>query len=111
MLTDLLTVLSGSAVGFFLGFLGGGGSIMAVPLLLYLVGIGDVHLAIGTSAVAVAVSAAFNLALHAKQGTVKWPCAIAFALSGSVGALLGRRWARSPTAKTSFSLLRWLWWA
>ncbi len=89
MLTDVLAVLSGSVVGFFLGLLGGGGSIMAVPLLLYVVGIGDAHLAIGTSAVAVAASAALNLALHAKRGTVKWPCAIAFAASGSIGALLG----------------------
>ncbi len=89
MLIDILAILSGSVVGFFLGLLGGGGSIMAVPLLLYVVGIGDAHLAIGTSAVAVAASAALNLALHAKRGTVKWPCAIAFAVSGSIGALLG----------------------
>jgi uncharacterized protein len=89
MLTDVFAALSGSAVGFFLGLLGGGGSILAVPLLLYVVGVEDVHLAIGTSAVAVAASAAFSLALHAKSGAVKWSCAIAFALSGSVGALAG----------------------
>ncbi|MEQ9448942.1 MAG: sulfite exporter TauE/SafE family protein, partial [Rhodospirillaceae bacterium] len=86
---DLLAVASGSIVGFFLGLLGGGGSIMAVPLLLYVVGVNDVHLAIGTSAVAVAASAAFSLVVHARGGTVKWRCAIAFAVSGSIGALFG----------------------
>ena len=51
---DALAVLSGSAVGFSLGLIGGGGSILAVPLLLYVVGISDAHVAIGTSALAVA---------------------------------------------------------
>ena len=43
-------MLSGGAVGFSLGLIGGGGSILAVPLLLYVVDIGDPHVAIGTSA-------------------------------------------------------------
>ena len=47
---DALAVVSGGAVGFSLGLIGGGGSILAVPLLLYVVGIGDAHVAIGTSA-------------------------------------------------------------
>lgn len=89
MLTEILTGLSGTAVGFFLGLLGGGGSILAVPLLLYLVGMEDPHFAIGTSAVAVAASAAFNLAIHAKRGNVKWRCAMTFAASGSIGAFAG----------------------
>jgi len=89
MLTEIFAGMSGTAVGFFLGLLGGGGSILAVPLLLYVVGVDDVHLAIGTSAVAVAVSAAISLAIHAKRGTVKWRCAITFATSGCIGALAG----------------------
>ena len=84
-----LAVLSGSIVGFSLGLIGGGGSILAVPLLLYVVGVSDPHLAIGTSALAVAVNAFANLAHHARAGTVKWPCAAVFAASGVAGALLG----------------------
>lgn len=38
---ELLTILSGSLVGFTLGLIGGGGSILAVPLLLYVVGVPD----------------------------------------------------------------------
>ncbi|KAA0676010.1 sulfite exporter TauE/SafE family protein [Roseomonas genomospecies 6] len=86
---ELLTILSGSLVGFSLGLIGGGGSILAVPLLLYVVGVPDPHVAIGTSALAVAANAFANLAQHARAGTVKWPCAATFAASGVVGALVG----------------------
>jgi len=58
---DALAVASGGAVGFSLGLIGGGGSILAVPLLLYVVGIGDAHVAIGTSALAVSLNAFGNL--------------------------------------------------
>lgn len=95
MLPDVLAVVSGVLVGLVLGLLGGGGSILAVPLLLYLVGVEDPHLAIGTSAVAVSLSALINLLLHARQGTIKWPCAIAFAVSGSLGALVGAAFGKA----------------
>ncbi|MBM3530931.1 MAG: sulfite exporter TauE/SafE family protein [Alphaproteobacteria bacterium] len=88
-LQDILSVLSGSLVGFTLGLVGGGGSILAVPLLIYVVGVPSTHVAIGTGAVAVAASAAANLVGHARAGSVKWPCAAVFALSGMAGAALG----------------------
>lgn len=88
-LHDLLAIASGSLVGFTLGLIGGGGSIMAVPLLVYVVGVPSAHVAIGTSAIAVAVSALANLAGHARSHTVKWPCALVFAASGVVGAAAG----------------------
>jgi uncharacterized membrane protein YfcA len=86
---DLLSVASGSAVGFSLGLIGGGGSILAVPLLIYVVGVNSTHVAIGTSAIAVAASALANLVGHARKRTVKWPCAVVFAMSGIVGAAGG----------------------
>lgn len=85
----VLSVAAGSLVGFSLGLVGGGGSILAVPLMVYLVGIHDPHVAIGTSALAVAANAAVNLANHARSGNVKWRCASVFAAVGVVGALLG----------------------
>lgn len=88
-MSDLLALLSGGAVGFSLGLIGGGGSILAVPLLLYVVGIKDPHVAIGTSAVAVAVNAFANLLGHWRAGNVKWPCAAVFATSGVAGAAIG----------------------
>jgi uncharacterized membrane protein YfcA len=84
----LLSLLSGSLVGLSLGLIGGGGSILAVPLMAYVVGLPP-HAAIGTSAVAVAASALANLAGHARARTVKWPCAVVFALSGVAGAAIG----------------------
>lgn len=86
---ELLSVLSGSVVGFSLGLIGGGGSILAVPLLLYVVGVPSAHVAIGTSALAVAVNAFANLISHSRAGNVKWPCAAVFAASGVLGALAG----------------------
>jgi uncharacterized membrane protein YfcA len=88
-LQDLIAVFAGGIVGFLLGLIGGGGSVLAVPLLLYAVGVRDPHVAIGTSAFAVSLNAFANLAQHARAGNVKWPCAATFAASGIVGALIG----------------------
>ena len=84
-----LAVLSGGAVGFSLGLIGGGGSILAVPLLLYVVGIRDPHVAIGTSALSVATNAFANLIGHWRAGNVKWSCAATFVVAGIVGAAIG----------------------
>ena len=88
-LQDALAVLSGGAVGFSLGLIGGGGSILAVPLLLYVVGIDDAHVAIGTSALAVSANAFGNLLGHWRAGNVKWGCAATFAIAGIIGAAIG----------------------
>ena len=85
----VLGVLSGALVGFSLGLVGGGGSILAVPLMVYLVGVKSPHIAIGTSALAVAVNAAMGVVSHARAGTVKWRCATIFAAAGVAGALAG----------------------
>ena len=50
----VLGLASGMLVGFSLGLVGGGGSILAVPLMVYVVGVAEPHVAIGTSAIAVA---------------------------------------------------------
>src|ERR1700754_1966782 len=76
-------------VGFSLGLVGGGGSILAVPLMVYVVGVPDAHVAIGTSAVAVAANAAMNLSNHARGGSVRWSCALVFAAAGIAGAFAG----------------------
>jgi uncharacterized protein len=89
LLQDVLTVFSGSLVGFSLGLIGGGGSVLAVPLLVYLVGVKDPHIAIGTSALAVAANALFGLYTHWRHGAVKTGCAIAFAVFGVLGAAIG----------------------
>ena len=90
----LLGGVAGMVVGFSLALVGGGGSILAVPLLVFLVGVDQPHLAIGTSALAVAANAALGLLQHARQGHVRWPCASVFAAMGVLGA-----WAGSSLGK------------
>jgi uncharacterized membrane protein YfcA len=85
----VLGLASGALVGFSLGLIGGGGSILAVPLMVYVVGVSDPHVAIGTSAIAVAANAGINLFNHARSGTVRWSSAVAFAACGIIGALIG----------------------
>lgn len=85
----LLAALSGVAVGFSLGLVGGGGSILAVPLMVYVVGVKSPHIAIGTSALAVAVNALAGLANHARAHNVNWRCGGTFAAAGVIGALGG----------------------
>ena len=87
-MTDALALLCGSFVGFILGLIGGGGSILATPLLLYVVGMPP-HVAIGTGALAVSANAFMNLAGHSRAGNVRWASAAIFAAAGVVGALVG----------------------
>lgn len=99
-----LAVLSGAVVGLLLGVFGGGGSVLATPLLIYLVGVSDPHVAIGTSAAAVAVNALAGLGMQARAGRVKWPCALVFGGAGLAGALIGAHLAKQLSGET---LLVW----
>lgn len=91
----LLAALSGALVALLLTLFGGGGSVLATPLLLYVVGVRDTHVAIGTSAAAVAVNAAAGLAAQARAGRVKWPCALTFGAPGLAGSLVGAHLAKA----------------
>jgi uncharacterized membrane protein YfcA len=95
MLTEVLATGSGGIVGLVLGLVGGGGSILAAPLLVYVVGVGSPHLAIGTSALAVSASALGNLLPHWREGHIKWRCAAVFAGAGMLGALGGATAAKA----------------
>jgi uncharacterized membrane protein YfcA len=99
----LLAIACGSVVGFSLALIGGGGSILAVPLLLYVVGVHDPHQAIGTSLFAVGsfgLTAATNYAI---SGLVDWPVAAEFIGGGIVGGWLGALGAKR-LAKTRGAL-------
>lgn len=103
-----LGLASGALVGFSLGLVGGGGSILAVPLMFYLVGVPDAHVAIGTGAVAVGANAAANLVPHARRGTVKWHCAAVFAAAGLIGAFAGSslsKWVDGQRLLAMFAVL------
>jgi uncharacterized membrane protein YfcA len=86
MMAQFLAVLCGSLVGFSLTLTGGGGSTLAIPLLLYVVGLHNIHLAIGTSALAVSLNAYVGLVPHARAGHVHWRAGGIFTAAGIVGA-------------------------
>lgn len=99
-----LPVLAGAIIGLTLGLVGGGGSIMAVPLLVHLVGLSSAHAAIGTGAVAVALNALAGLAGHARAGTIKWRCALVFAAAGVAGAALGAELGKATDGQRLLAL-------
>lgn len=75
-------------IGLSLGLLGGGGSILTVPVLHYVMGYG-VKETIPMSLVVVGLTSAVGAALHARGGTVNWRAAISFGSPAIVGAVLG----------------------
>jgi hypothetical protein len=98
-LQDILALVSGGAVGLSLSVIGGGGSILAVPLLLYVVGVADVHVAIGTSALAVATNALANfLTGIGGSATSNGRARRSSRLPVLSGPRSARRWGRSSMA-------------
>ena len=78
------------AVGVVLGFLGAGGTSMALPVLVYLVGL-DAHAAVAISILLVGGASAYGALLNARQGFVEWRAVRVFAPAGLAGAVLGSR--------------------
>ena len=91
---NIAVILGGAVVGLLLAIFGGGGSVLAAPVLLYLGGVSDPHIAIGTASAAVAANALFNLAGHWRGGRIKWPCATVFAVAGLIGSFAGSTLAK-----------------
>ncbi|WP_284663860.1 sulfite exporter TauE/SafE family protein [Myxococcus sp. SDU36] len=77
-------------VGLLLGLLGGGGSILTVPLLIYVLDV-EPRTAIAMSLVVVGVTSASGAVLHARAGRVRWRTALVFGAGGMGGAFLGGR--------------------
>lgn len=93
-LTFLLTLLLSVLIGFSLGLLGGGGSILTVPILTYITGL-QTKEAIATSLFVVGVTSAFSVITHARHHRVRWRTALIFGAASMAGAfscgLLGGR--------------------
>ncbi|MEV5008465.1 sulfite exporter TauE/SafE family protein [Streptomyces sp. NPDC056159] len=84
----LLALAAGAVIGLALGTLGGGGSVLAVPALIYLLGFTPVA-ATTASLVIVTVTSATALVAHARDGHVRWRTGLLFAAAGVGPALLG----------------------
>lgn len=83
-----LTIALAVLVGVSLGVMGGGGSILTVPLLAYVAGM-DAKQAIATSLLVVAVTSAVGAISHARAGRVQWRTGLVFGVAGMAGAYAG----------------------
>ncbi len=90
----LLTLPLGLLIGAALGALGGGGSILAVPALVYVVGL-EPKSAVTTSLVIVGVTALGGMVGHLRAGRVRVGAGLWFGLAGVAGSLLGSRLNRA----------------
>lgn len=107
MPSELLAIPFGIAVGILLGLLGGGGSILAVPVLVYVLG-QEVRAATTESLVIVGATAAIAAVAHHRAGHVRWRPALFFSAAAAIGAFAGTGLNRlvDPAAiLASFALL------
>ncbi|HEX5081254.1 MAG TPA: sulfite exporter TauE/SafE family protein [Blastocatellia bacterium] len=95
----ILGLLLSAAIGFSLGLIGGGGSIITVPVLVYVIGV-EPHQAIGMSLAVVGGASLIGAALHSRYGNVRWGTGLIFGGSGIFGAFFGARltYLFSPSA-------------
>lgn len=77
-----------AAIGLSLGLIGGGGSILTVPILVYLLGVGP-HEAVGMSLAVVGATSILGAFLHWRRSNVDVSAGLLFGISGIIGAFLG----------------------
>lgn len=93
MATVLLAAALSLLIGVSLGLLGGGGSILTVPIMIYALGIEEKS-AIASSLLVVGATSAVAAVAHARAGNVVWRTALVFAGAGMAGAFLGGKVAK-----------------
>lgn len=86
--TLILTLLLSILIGLSLGLLGGGGSILTVPILTYVAGLGPKE-AIAASLFVVGVTSAVSTVNHARNSRVRWRTGLIFGAAGMAGAFGG----------------------
>ena len=84
----LLAVAFGVLIGLSLGLVGGGGSILTVPILIYAIG-QPAHIATTTSLAIVGTNALVGVVGHARAGNVLPKTGFAFGAAGFLGAIVG----------------------
>lgn len=98
-----LDIMLGFVIGLSLGLLGGGGSILTVPALVYLVGLSP-QAAVTASLVIVGANSAMGAFMHRSQGTLNWKVALVFGGTGMAMAYLAAGWSKALPATTLMML-------
>lgn len=88
MPTTILVLVLAVAVGLSLGLLGGGGSILTVPLLTYVAGM-EPKQAIASSLFIVGATSVLSTITHARADNVRWRTGLTFGVASMAGAFLG----------------------
>lgn len=91
-------------IGISLGLIGGGGSILATPILIYVMQV-PIQSAIAMSLVIVGAVSLLGIWPHWQQGNVNWPTAAVFAPAAMVGAYGGARIATLPLVSGTLQLI------
>lgn len=86
----ILATIFAILTGLLLGLLGGGGSILTVPVLVYVLGF-DARDAIVTSLIIIAITSFIAMISYARKGCVCWKTGFLFSITGVIGAFLGAR--------------------
>jgi hypothetical protein len=86
--TLFLVLALSVVIGLSLGVLGGGGSILTVPILVYVAGF-EAKEAIAASLFVVGVTSAVSVISHARGGRVMWRTGLIFGAAGMAGAFVG----------------------
>ncbi|MGP9843755.1 sulfite exporter TauE/SafE family protein [Brachybacterium sp. 107] len=103
----LLAIGVGLGVGIVVGALGAGGGILAVPVLVFLLGM-PTHSATASSLIIVLITALVSLPHHARHGNVEWKNGLVFAGVSVVGAVVGSRLSAlvpAPVLLTLFGVM------
>lgn len=90
-------------IGLSLGLLGGGGSILAVPVLVYVLHF-SMKQAVPMSLVVVGATSLFGAVSHQRHRNIRWDAAIAFAPAAMAGAFLGGRLGGAASSRLQLTV-------
>lgn len=103
----LFAFLAGGVTGVFLGLMGGGGGIIAVPALVFILGM-ETKAAIATSLLVIGMASVYAFWEHFKRGSVVMPIAASFGAAGAVGTAAGAKIGQSMPDQLQLYLLAFL---
>ena len=103
-MTKYIGYILAVGIGLSLGLIGGGGSILAVPILVYVMGVSSKS-AIAMSLVIVGTVSIIGAIPHWKQGNVNLKTAVSFIPTAMLGAFLGARFTAFPFITETFQLI------
>lgn len=103
----IIDLVLGFVIGLTLGLMGGGGSILTVPALVYLVG-QNPRAAVTASLVIVGANSVSGMLFHRKQGTLDWKVALTFGGAGMAMAYLAAKWSKAFAPTTLMILFAML---